>query len=313
LADEAPVQAMLPFDLRHRDLQNADLSGVDLRYANLAGADLKGAKLTGANLEGANLEGANLERARLKEAALPNAKLGGANLTGANLARAYLQHATVARANLQGANLTGAHLRYANLTGANLRDANLRDADLTGANLLFEDATLVAKILFSGAKLTGARVSLQGLEERVQYEAAALNPNFNREGWRNVLKNIAGLHDDCRDTKRALMRAVVGVLDRARDSEHAAVEALVPSLADVLFEDPEYLTGHDAFSAWLCAGLLGNGSTPLYPMLSDTALKALDVYATRLLEAQGFKAIFQRRDAIFQVLHEVRQRAESAP
>jgi hypothetical protein len=254
LAHEAPVQAMLPLDLSHRDLQNADLRGVDLRYANLEGANLEGANLAWANLEGAILEDANLARAYLLCANLARANLIDAVLEGANLVGAVLPNAK-----LGGANLTDANLKRADLIGANLRDAKLQ-----GANLLGVDTTLVAEILFSGAKLTGARVCLQNLEWWVRGKAEALIENFNREGegWRNVLKNIAGLHDDCRDTKRALMRAVVGVLAWVWTTRPDEVAALIRPLGEALYEDQaEYLRDHDAFSAWLHARLLDDGST----------------------------------------------------
>jgi hypothetical protein len=96
----------------------------------------------------------------------------------------------------------------------------------------------------------------------VQDGAEALCANFNREGWLNVLKNIAGLHDDCRDTKRALMRTVVGVLARVWTTRPDDVAALIRPLGEALYEDQEeYLRDHDAFSAWLDARLLDDGST----------------------------------------------------
>ena len=96
----------------------------------------------------------------------------------------------------------------------------------------------------------------------MQDGAEALCANFNREGWLNVLKNIAGLHDDCRDTKRALMRTVVGVLARVWTTRPDDVAALIRPLGEALYEDQEeYLRDHDAFSAWLHPRLLDDGST----------------------------------------------------
>jgi hypothetical protein len=89
------------------------------------------------------------------------------------------------------------------------------------------------------------------------WRAAEFDMYLNhRNGGYSVLKDIAGPDDRCRDTKRALMRAVVGELDRVRTTPRAAAVArLIPSLGDVLFDDPEYLRGHDDFSARLRAGL----------------------------------------------------------
>ena len=93
----------------------------------------------------------------------------------------------------------------------------------------------------------------------------------------------------------------------------AVVVGLVPSLGKVLFEDPEYLRGHVAFSAWLCDRLLGDGSRPLDPRLPDTSLEAVGRYATDLLVKKGFEAVKQRGVAIDRVLCEMLRRAESGP
>jgi hypothetical protein len=139
------------------------------------------------------------------------------------------------------------------------------------------------------------------------------NLNHRNNDGRSVLKTIAGLDDRCRDTKRALMRAVVGVLDRERTTLHAAAVArLIPSLGDVLFQDPEYLRGHEDFVKWLCAGLLGNGSTLLDPRLGDAALGALGGHVARLLETKDIEIIAGHSVGIYQVLREMRRRAASA-
>jgi uncharacterized protein YjbI with pentapeptide repeats len=313
-------------NLTHAFLRGAWLQGANLAFANLQNADLYGARLE----DDANLTHADLTRANLTRANLPGATLEGATLTHADLTRADLTGANMAGATLEGATLTHADLTRADLTGANLTRANLKGAKLqdTKLDLTAELADhLFLTFPIGGANLTGARLVMSeeaaaSWQELVAarmatWRAGAFDTHFNHRDnlGHNVLKTIAGLHESCRDTKQVLMRGVVAGLDFARTSRPAEVRAraLIPSLGDVLFEDPEYLRDHDAFAEWLCAGLLGDGSTPLDPMLSDTALKALDVYATRLLEAQGFKAILQRGNAIFQVLHEVRQRAESAP
>jgi uncharacterized protein YjbI with pentapeptide repeats len=291
------VRAMSPFDLRKRDLRNVDLRNVDLRYADLSSAELTGSTLRGVNLRGANLF---------------CAKLSSADLTGAVL---------------QAANLFRAYLRDANLTGADLTDADLRailcNVNLHDANLDVTPETAVEVVFSREANLTGTRLALSPEEPCQQYVRKSMagwrarefgmNLNHRNNEGRSVLKNIAGLDDSCRGTKQALMRGVVAGLDREWSKRPYRVEALIPSLGDVLFEDPEYLRGYDAFSKWLCAGMLGDGSTSLDPSLSDAALKAVGRYATDLLQAQAFKAILQRRDAIFQVLRTIQERAEAAP
>jgi hypothetical protein len=185
-------------------------------------------------------------------------------------------------------------------------------------------------IVFSRPDLTGTRLVMAPEEAASQCQQHVVQRmanwreaqfdlylNHRNNQGRGVLKTIAGLDDGCRDTRRVLMRAMVGELDRVRTtsefaSEVAAVEALIPSLGDVLFDDPEYLRGHDAFSAWLCAGLLGDGSTPLDPTLGDAALEALGGHAARQLAAEGIEAITKQGVAIYQVLYAMRERAASA-
>jgi hypothetical protein len=88
--------------------------------------------------------------------------------------------------------------------------------------------------------------------------------------------------------------------------------ALVPSLGDVLFDDPEYLRGHADFSAWLCARLLGDGSTPPGPKLDDAALQARGRMASRVLEVKGAGAITEDEStAIHRVLTAMQERVAS--
>jgi hypothetical protein len=157
--------------------------------------------------------------------------------------------------------------------------------------------------------------------------------NFNhRNNGHSVLRNIealADLDESCCDAKRALMRAVVANLDGARSrGEHTddgwipLVDPLIRSLGDVLFEDPEYLRGYDAFASWLLVGLLGDGSKWLDEGfndgglsdagLSDATLEALGGYASRQLQAKGVEAIKEHSVAIYQLLNAMRARAASA-
>ncbi|MFM0610366.1 hypothetical protein PQR05_38505, partial [Paraburkholderia sediminicola] len=76
----------------------------------------------------------------------------------------------------------------------------------------------------------------------------------NNEG-RSVLYDIERLSDGCRAKKQVLMRSVAGELDRLRQKAPDVLAALIPSLGDVLFLDPVYLQGHDAFASWLLDGL----------------------------------------------------------
>jgi hypothetical protein len=267
-ATSIDVPAMRPLDL-----EGADLEGLDLRGADLQGANLRRANLQGANLEGANLEGANLRDANLRGAFLSRANLRFADLTGTDT-------------DLEGAWLTGANLEGAKLNGTGMQAVDLVFSGGGVPNLAGTRLFVSAKEAASCQRSVAARMATWSAGEFDE------NLNHRNNDERGFLKNIAGLNDSCRYEKRALMRAVVGELDRARTSQRdtglpAAVNALIPSLGDVLFEDPEYLRGHDDFSAWLCAGLMGDGSTPLDPTLSDTALQALHGYATgRLLHLE---------------------------
>jgi hypothetical protein len=281
--------------VRRANPQAAYLAGTYLRGIDLRGANLRGVDLRGANLRDADLRGANLRDADLRDADLRYADLRGAHLEGASLDNACLH---------------GAYLRGVNLEGASLsvtpelamRIVFSRDS-LSGTRLVM--STEVAATLCRGH----VTAWMQHWHE-TSFEEHLNHRNNDGQG---VLKNIAGLADSCRDTKRALMRAVVGGLDRARTrQENDEVDALIPSLGDVLFDDPEYLRNYDAFSAWLVAGLLGDGSTRLDPRLGDSALEAVGGHAARLLAAEGMGAITEHSMAIYQVLYAMRQRAASA-
>ncbi|MFM0610030.1 hypothetical protein PQR05_36515 [Paraburkholderia sediminicola] len=133
----------------------------------------------------------------------------------------------------------------------------------------------------------------------------------NNEGC-SVLYEIEHLADGCRAKKQVLMRSVAGELDMLRQGAPDALAELIPSLGDVLFRDPAYLQGHDAFAIWLLDGLLGDGTVLLDGRLGDTALQALGVHAGRLLEAEGMAVVTGRSAAICQVLYAMRQRAAGA-
>jgi hypothetical protein len=235
---------------------------------------------------------------------------------------------------LQGADLQERYPPGANLQGVNLQDlrgVDLRGFSLGGAKLDFDklqgaklDVTpeLAVSIVFSrDADLTGTGLfmSTEGGGSCQQYVKKRMSTwkeavfdllfDHRNNNGRGALKNIAALDESCRDTKRALMHAMVGGLDGARAMQAGAVGRLVPSLGDVLFDDPEYLKGHDAFSAWLCGKLLGDGSRLLDTELSDAALEALGRHATGRLTEKGFEAIKDQSVAVYQVLYAMRARA----
>jgi hypothetical protein len=229
--------------------------------------------------------------------------------------------------------LRGADLCDANLVSANLKNLDLGDIKLTGALIqrvdlegarLRVNAEDAVNIILNASSTTGTKLTIdrEASEHDISYYVKRQMEEWlddyrcdllfnHRNNEQSVLTRIAGLHDSCGDTKRELMRAVVGLLNDKRGTNPDAIVALIPSLGDVLFQDPEYLEGYEDFAGWLCAGLLGDGAILLDQQLGDTALQALGDHATRLLVKEGRGAVTRYSVAIYQVLYAMRRRAAS--
>ncbi|MFM0610340.1 pentapeptide repeat-containing protein, partial [Paraburkholderia sediminicola] len=230
--------------------------------------------------------------------------LSGLDLSGTDLRGANLQDANLEGANLRGANLIYADLQNVNLLNVNLNGVNLEGANLNGAYLFRVSPDCVTS--FCGTPEGGMslisltyRRNLKDVRPEIwrRLDFDLLFNHRNNDG-RSVLYDIEHLAEGCRAKKQMLMRSVAGELDMLRQGAPEALAELIPSFGDVLFLDPAYLQGHDAFAIWLLDGLLGDGTILLDGRLGDTALQALGVYAGRLLEADGMAVVTGRSAAI---------------
>jgi hypothetical protein len=96
----------------------------------------------------------------------PVIRLGGVNLSDANLNDANLSGAVLSDADLSESDLSDADLSYAILSDAELFSANLSEANLSFAVLTHvTDVTSVGNVTWSGADLSGAKVSRADLRD----------------------------------------------------------------------------------------------------------------------------------------------------